>query len=460
MSSSNEWNELLAVDHFFVRAEQSLRAYDMKVLSLLYMPIIGAESYALYMALWAEVSDELQESTQSVHHHLMKRLDMSTAIILKARRRLEALGLIEVDVHVGDGDGRLFRYSLHGPLQPADFFEDPFLHTILLNRIGENQFQSVKARFTKVRENSDEKWLRVTCAFTDLYGKDMNTTKPIITPEKDETLWREENRDRLSTAGVSFDWELFINSLSPTLINKRMFTPNVKDFLLKIAYLYNVEPLFMGKLVLSSLTSEGDLDKALLQKHVKEWSLAEKGVRSPEVLESVQPAHLSQQKETSRSPEEQMVHYFESTSPKQFLQDLSGVVPTASELKLVEDLVLQKKLHPGVVNVLLHFVMLRTNMKLNRSYVEQVASQWSRKQITTVEEAIAIARKEHSGAITATTQKQTPKRQGKPQYNGGRKEVVPAWLANGETKKTEQKPQNTDELEALRIQLEQELKGK
>ena len=54
------------------------------------------------------------------------------------------------------------------------------------------------------------------------------------------------------------------------------------------------------------------------------------------------------------------------------------------------------KMPPGVVNVLISYVLKVNNQKFTKSYVDTVASQWSRLKIETVEEAMDIAQKEHN----------------------------------------------------------------
>ncbi len=56
---------------------------------------------------------------------------------------------------------------------------------------------------------------------------------------------------------------------------------------------------------------------------------------------------------------------------------------------------IKHKLPPGVVNVLIDFVMLKTDMKFTKGYVEKIAGHWARKQIKTVKEAMELAKKEH-----------------------------------------------------------------
>lgn len=47
------------------------------------------------------------------------------------------------------------------------------------------------------------------------------------------------------------------------------------------------------------------------------------------------------------------------------------------------------------MNVLLYYVLLRTNMKLSKVYLEKIAGHWSRKKIKTAKEALVLAKQEN-----------------------------------------------------------------
>ena len=59
----------------------------------------------------------------------------------------------------------------------------------------------------------------------------------------------------------------------------------------------------------------------------------------------------------------------------------------------------------GVVNVLISYVLQINNQKFTRSYIETVASQWSRLNIETVEDAMRAAEKEHKKIKKLTEKK-------------------------------------------------------
>ena len=75
--------------------------------------------------------------------------------------------------------------------------------------------------------------------------------------------------------------------------------------------------------------------------------------------------------------------------PFQFLRIKQGnMEPSPQDIKLVEDLSLMSKLNPGVINVLLDYVMLNKQNTLPYNYVMKVASSLARENITTAIEAM------------------------------------------------------------------------
>ena len=98
----------------------------------------------------------------------------------------------------------------------------------------------------------------------------------------------------------------------------------------------------------------------------------------------------------------QIIYMFETTSPYNFLASKIGTKPSKTDLNVLEHLAVDLDLAPGVINVLLDFVLKTTNNKLNMNYVDAIASQWKRSKIMTVEDAIQIAKTEYSKKKTKT----------------------------------------------------------
>ena len=76
------------------------------------------------------------------------------------------------------------------------------------------------------------------------------------------------------------------------------------------------------------------------------------------------------------------MHFFETTAPMQVLEMLSdGAKPAPADMKIVEALLLDHELNPGVVNVLIDYVMRQNDMKLPKALIEKIAANWKRLKI-------------------------------------------------------------------------------
>jgi replication initiation and membrane attachment protein len=157
-----------------------------------------------------------------------------------------------------------------------------------------------------------------------------------------------------------------------------------------------------------------------------------------------------------------LIKQLEEISPRELLKEISGgAEPTKADLQIIEEVMLNQKLTPGVVNVLIYYVMLRSDMKLAKTYVEKIAGHWARKKVGTVSEAMALAKEENR----QYQEWAETKKKGRTSKKIVRKEMVPDWLkeeAKEESKEQSQdrtsSKENPSKLEEERKRLEEVLK--
>ena len=132
----------------------------------------------------------------------------------------------------------------------------------------------------------------------------------------------------------------------------------------------------------------------------------------------MQPEHLKTPSGDT-SLRGKMIYTFENTNPYNFLKSKykDGKV-IARDLALVESLLLDLKLTPDVVNVLLDYALRVNNMKLSKAYIETIASHWKRLGIETVPEAMEACKKEHKNK----------NKKSKTTKNEIKEEKVPEWF--------------------------------
>ncbi|MFI8685674.1 replication initiation and membrane attachment family protein [Rossellomorea sp. NPDC077527] len=454
------WNEIQPIDHYTVGTNGMLQEYDRKIITFLYQPLIGSVCYSLYMSLWGEVEENRLWSTDSTHYHLMNVLSVNLQDVYEARMKLEGIGLLKVYVKK-DQEDRRFLYELQPPLSPQEFFHDGMLNVYLYRKIGRTHYLRLKKFFSDVTVDHDH-YTDITRSFQDVF-----TSEPINFLHHDanmdsETASGEQymkygKNDGLALDEVDFDFQLLLGGLSESMVPRKAFTEKVKETVLKLSYLYGINPLQMKNIVLSSLDADDSIDIELLRKTARDWYGMQTGDQLPDLTTRLEPKK-PEVRDQPLSQEEELIEYLETTSPKDVLSDISnGGSPSKADLQAVEEVLMAQKLPIGVMNVLIQYVLLKTDMKLTKGYMEKIASHWSRKKVKTASEAMDLAKKEHKQYMEWAEGKKETKsnRRRKPI----RTEKLPDWFKEEET--TEESDTSSDgyDFEAEKKKLEEELKN-
>ncbi|HEX7066138.1 MAG TPA: DnaD domain protein [Bacillales bacterium] len=458
---SVHWKSVLPADRYLVRLKGLLHDHDRKVLSRLYQPLMGAAAYSLYMTLWGEADEDRLWGMPSTHYSLMTEMQMNLNHIYDQRKKLEGLSLLKTFVKE-DNEARTFLYQLEPPLDPGDFFQNDVLSVYLYNRIGARKFNSLKKQFTSQSVNLSE-YRSITASFDEVFTSVKHSelipdeeTSAALRPEQGNEWIERQASEGVEMSDGSFDFDLLMTHLSGLIVPKEAITGEVKDAIARLAFVYNIEPLEMCKRIERAYVERaGKLEIGVLRKEVEEWYAFENDNKLPSLSFRVQP--LKYQTMAGREPqneEEKIARAFETYSPAELLEQIGGgAKPALSDLKVVEGIMFEQKLPPGVVNVLIDYVTTTNDMKLSRNYIEKIAGHWARKKVKTVREAMNLARTEHQKYQNWSQAKKSRSKSGAGSRKPKRKEPLPKWMAD------EQKQAKPDpEWDSLRKQLEQELK--
>lgn len=179
------------------------------------------------------------------------------------------------------------------------------------------------------------------------------------------------------------------------MFNEKCLNKSMKELITNLSYLYEIDPISMADLIRASLTEKGNIDKEELRKNTRRFYQYNNDNRLPSLLFKSQPEYL---KDASgdNSKRGKIIKVFESKSPYDFLKaKYKGAKPTDRDMKILESLLIDLKLNPAVVNVLIDYTLKTNNNKLVKGYIETIAGQWKRSGIETASEAMQIAEKEH-----------------------------------------------------------------
>lgn len=459
------WKDILPIDPYIVKSNSLLQDADRQILTLLYQPLIGPVAFSLYLTMWGDLEQHSIWAKTTTHKHLMAMMQTNLHVIYEERKKLEGIGLLKTFVEETEGE-KLFIYELQAPLRPADFFEDGMLNVFLYNRVGKETFQQMKKRYS--HPSVSEKAVNITKPFSEVFSsvqpsewKVSDDVLDSLVPDKGDEFLKIGMSQSIMISNDTFDFDLFEAGLSEQMIPKQALTKPVKELIVKLAFLYGIDPLQMQKVVMSAIGEEDRIELEDLRKSASEWYQLERGQVLPKLVERTQPLHLRDSKITNNeigTLDQELIAQLNSISPRKLLKDISGgIEPTQSDLKLIEEVMLDQKLEPGVTNVLIYYVMLKTDMRLTRNYVLKIASHWARKQIKTVSSAMKLAIEENRKYLEWAEGKKNKGNSGKKTI---REEKLPDWLKDKkQAPASVEQAASSDNFEEKKRQLMEAFKG-
>ncbi|WP_370874985.1 replication initiation and membrane attachment family protein [Cytobacillus purgationiresistens] len=431
---AQHWKEIIPVDRYAVAMDGLLHEYDRKILTLLYQPLIGPTCLSLYMTLWAEVEENRLWSTVNSHHSLMNFMGIGLKEIYEARQKLEGIGLLKVYVK-NEEEGRSFIYELIPPLTPEQYFLDGMLNIYLFKKIGKKQYVRLKRFFSDQSLSSQTGYTDITRSFQDVYTSSHNSPNDYyeeLQTSEDDTYIGRGTAKTIQVEVSGFDFELLEAGLSESLVPKKALTKKVREAISNLAFLYEIDAIQMKNIVIGSVNEDSEIPMDELRKSARDWYQFQHQDQLPSLVDRTQPLTHHTSKNEPQTQEEQLLHYLDTTSPRQLLKDISGgAEPSVGDIRIVEDVMFQQKLFPGVVNVLIQYVLLRTDMKLTKGYVEKIASHWARKKVQTSTEAMTLAKKEHKQYLDWAEGKKAPKKS-TMKNKTVRTELLPDWFEDGQ----------------------------
>lgn len=397
--------KLLPADTFVVLNKTVLNDQDRKILTMLYQPIIGSNSISLFFTLWSYLDKIELISIECTHHHLMMSMRNRLEEIIEAREKLEAIGLIRT--YIKKDNINNYIYELYSPLNPYEFLNNPILSVSLYNNVGKVEYEKLKEYFKIPRFNLRD-YEDISCNFSDVFE-----VSNISSFENMTNDLKRVNINKLSLVS-KIDLENVISLIPDEMLNIRSITRDTKDLIYKLSFIYNLDDEQMSELIRNSLSDKKTIDKNLLRENSRKFYQFENSGKLPSIIYRNQPEYL-RKPVGDTSNRAKMIYQFETTSPYDFLVSKhSGSTPTKNEYKILEYLLIDMNLKPGVVNVLIDYVLKINNNKLVKNFIELIAEQWSRSKIETVEDAMNFAEKEYKK--TKGVKQPTRKVEEKPEW--------------------------------------------
>ena len=377
---------LVPADTYVVVNKTILHNEDRKIITSLYLPIIGTDAVMLYFTLWADLDNSEILSSEFSHQKLVSSLRITINELQTSFDKLEAIGLIKA--FIKEGNVNNYIYEIFSPVSASEFLSHPILNIVLYSNVGKREYDNLVKAFKIPRLNTSN-YKDITKSFNDVFESTCMTSYDLSLEDI-----RKYNKLKLNI-NSNFDFNFLISSMPKNLDTSKMFSKDIKELIINLSFIYDIDAIKMANIVKVSLNDNGTINRESLRKNSRNFYQFSNGGLLPTIIDNNQPEYLRKPiGDTSRRAK--MIYTFETISPRELLINKNnGNEPTRRDLKLIEDLLVDYKLKPGVVNVLLDYAINVNNKKLTRGFVETIAGEWQRKGIETVEDAMNNCEKVH-----------------------------------------------------------------
>jgi len=387
-------------DKFKIHRIHNLSGEDYYALAQMYLPIIGIDSYGLYSLLFTLNDNEMYSFKK-----IIDILNLSTSTFLdKAFSKLEAVSLVESFYNQQKG----FIYNLKTPLSPTSFLENPLLTSFLKSQIGDVEVTKLVDNITKLNIKT---YKEITKSFDQVYDVTSDDIENIFSK-----IYKVKNKSQLKVTNPNFDYIFFKMNFDSSFIDPKILDDEeFKQQILTISFNYKLNEEDMKEVILKTITLDNDLKYNDLSKNARNLYQQKNRNKKTRFVTKEPDAFISSETDDDTY---RFIEKVENIAPADLLEELSGIKPSVSELKLIEDLINNTNFPLSVVNTMILLVNNEKNGELpGYNYFEKIANTWARAKIKTPYDVINYINKERTK--TAAT---------KTNYRNGKKVAkVPDW---------------------------------
>ncbi|MDD8048287.1 MAG: DnaD domain protein [Thomasclavelia sp.] len=367
--------DLSGGDVFQVRASSPYSPNSMKIVTLMYQPIIGSNAMSIYNTLWYQLDSVTLTNKPSLISYLARITTLEVSSIESALEKLEALCLIQTYKKKDDEHRLLIELKL--PLSPYRFVNNQVLNTLLFKILGKDEYNKVINHFRSYDVNKND-YENISKKFKDIFDINLNNGSNVLCEIE---LQNKEH----SNIEDSYSLDLFYANLSSLQLSKKNFTSSDEKVIKQLGLLYKINALDMQDLVKESMDGKVLNQKSLIVNCRNYFD-----TKMPEIFKEIHHKQaITKHSNSSNKNLKEHIKYLESITPYELLKDKQGgKEPLKRDLQVIESVLTNLELEPGVMNVLIELTLSQCDNALPRAFVETRASQWKRKNIETVEDAM------------------------------------------------------------------------
>ena len=368
----------LMYDQFKLIEKKQLNSDDINSLTKLYLPLMGIDSYSLYIALSSldvNVFYNYKTLIDILNFRGVKNINL-------ASNKLEALGLLDVYVN----NDKNYIYIINRPMSQREFLKEESLRVLLSSEIGEEQ---VLKLISEVKYEL-KGYKKISKSFEDIYDVKIEGKFDII----DKLL-----PSKFEIKNEEFNYSLFkMLTESSFITNEKMEENEFKTNILRISSVYKLDEEQMKDVVVRSIDIDGNTDYATLSANARRIFRQSNKEKEPRIVTKENDAYLQSIKDDEQL---RLFDSLENIDPYDFLKSLvdGKVEPALYELKLIEDLVNNTKFPRSVIYLMILYAGREKDGRLpNYAYFEKVANTWARAKIKNVYDAYRYLEKQRDNA--------------------------------------------------------------
>lgn len=354
---------------FNIFSSFNISADDINTLSLLYAPLIGSDAFLLYIGYNSILERKSLSFSNFTHKELCELYSITQQTFLKARYKLEAVGLLISYVN-DDGD---YTYIICPPFTPKNYFMDAPLGLYLKSKISDKLFNYLYDLF-KIEKIDKSNLKNVSKAFDDVFDSEVYNN---ITFDKFDYLLGKNYTDKLVIKSNKFDINKFIKNIDTSLIEIGV-TDEFKKQINNLAYVYALNVDEMISIFNESIGKNCYFDMKIMKRKISIYFQYRRNMDSPKLVV----------KETESKEDIDLVNYLDNVSPHDLLDSMIPNYPL-DYLSTINEIHSNINLPRGVLNCMIIKVLRDKSGELPKyKYFERVAESWIKDNVFSTLDAI------------------------------------------------------------------------
>ena len=342
-------------DVYRVEMTENLSEDAISSLVTLYLPLMGKDAVLLYFLLHSE--GRLQH-TQESHSRLFEILNLSADEVETARMHLEEYLLLRTYVQEGETRNS-YIYHLNAPLPSESFLSSHEFVSMYIHALGSRQADNTVAKFVS-GSISTSGYKDITVSVRRMPEERFHEASVSFQKVRPRYTFSNEDVD------INFDYDHFFATTSDVVFPNILRTRENLELIGKLATLYGLSADRMRILVGHAIT----LDPPVLDTEKLKNSAAR---AVPDVTTAKDPYSLP---------------------PVSFLMaKQNGAMVSQADKRILEKLRMEMHFPNEVINIMIEYILKRSDNRLNSRFVDMIAGEWARDGVKTREDALKETKK-------------------------------------------------------------------